>query len=444
MPPSEISKNEPQDSDDDSATSSDTDDEAGKTSAAAQIPVEQQLKEVLDQIKNHGKQFKDFSDDIKQRLTQVNMALPSPTALHLLADTLANSPKTDRPREKSVKALVDFLVKYERGYLMRVTAEYTGFTPLHAAISQKKRSLVRWMCQACENVDEILRIPSTRNKRNCMHLAIDTKKEKLAGYLIDQATPETLAAKDEQGNTCLHLASAYGAFDHGQLELIRTIIDASDFLVRNRNDGDGDFNNDSRSPYLYHLDTFQEAQRTGTGSKPLAVEKREEFNLDQKQRLGQASKFSPTAKKDIDAKRSPEAMQKANTAVAMSSLVDKELPADEVRHQGSMLLDTMFQANRSPAQSFGKRAMRSHRDDEDKGLPRSSLHMTAISPSMNSGSTKPKEAKVNENTLDGGLSLMIKAGEDISAFLKKHYLRTRGHDAVLKIIHGTNDGQGAC
>lgn len=389
IPSSEILNNEPQDSDGEYSPASSDDDEAGTVCVTPGLSVEQQLHEVFVAIKTHGTQFENFNNNIKQCLTEINTALAAPTALHALTDALANSSKLDRQRERSVRSLVEFLVKHGQGCLMRVAARYTGFTPLHAAIVQKNRSLVRWMCQAYDPdnlINDILCMPSKEDKRNCVHLAIATKKEKLASFLVSLASPKTLAAKDEHGNTCLHLASAYGALDQGQLQLIRSIIEASDAYVRSQDKGAGDFNNKFRSPYLHHLDTTPEA-----GTEPSARKHQEATHADQGK--PPIIKIAPA--------------RKTNTLSHFA---------------GSM--------NKNSNHSLGVTAPEYDKIDEGIDLGTSSDEAKSIA------------AATNDESLEETHPSMFNASEDIATSLKKHYLRTRGHDAVLGIIYGANDSQG--
>lgn len=405
----ETSRHEPEDFDGESSSSSDANSEVRKTNTAPRISGEQLLKEVVDEISIYRKDFNDFSNDIRQRLTEINNG---PTALHLLPNILANSPKMSRQSDKSIKALVEFLVKYEGGCLMRETAEYTGFTPLHEAITHSDRPLVRWICQAYDNIDEILCKPSNYHKQNCVHLAIATRNEKLASFLINLATPETLAAKDENGNTCLHLAAAHGAFDLGQLEIVRAIIDISDSHVRERDRGD--LNNDCRSPFLHHLVTFEEAERKQT--EALALERQHGTKVDRKQLLVQTTQFALTGGKGNEANIQSELPEKIDSAVAFSSPIDKDSPSVQEHHGKNVAPDTGL-INGKQEQSLVKRPLESRRDEE----------------------ARPALQKLEEKPTEN-----FKLSEEISTFLKKHYLRSRGHDAVLDIIHGTNNDRGMC
>ncbi|KAK4194262.1 putative intracellular serine protease [Triangularia verruculosa] len=70
--------------------------------------------------------------------------------------------------------------------------------------------------------------------------------------------PDTLAAKDNEGNTALHHAVEYKRCREGQLAIVQLIVSRCDNATKAAEEKD-DFNNQGRSPYLHHLHTRQEA-----------------------------------------------------------------------------------------------------------------------------------------------------------------------------------------
>lgn len=387
------------------------------------VHVRKQFEEVMEEItrKDQPKSFNDISEDIKEMLTEPTMNAAAPTTLHLLADFMSQNKLLSEQREK-IEALVVFLVNHEHGArLMQMTAEHSGFTPLHLAIYQKNRHLVEWICQSCDNPDEILCIPSTNiSHHNCVHLAIVTGNAKLADYVVNLAPAQALAAKDKDGNTCLHLASKYGAFKNNQLQLIETIIERSDHIIRTTSKGD--FNNKSLSPYLYHLETAKAAEKRIQGEEILNRHKQEtSVRAHMKQRPIQTSSndwFASIDKNQFN--RPKDLMPKAGAAAALFTSVDNEPPSSGLRRQN--IMPDMEARTMIPEQSLGEK-------------PETGTNSYAI---------RPKGGKMYEKNDAAKTLNTAEPTEDISTFLKRHYLRTRGHDAVLGIIYGANSGVGTC
>ncbi|KUI69258.1 Major intracellular serine protease [Cytospora mali] len=438
MPESEDPRADYSDVDGSSSSSDDGDNEV-LNKPSEQISVKQQLYDVLEILKTEKKPFKEFRDDVKQRLTETVTDSSGPTTLHILA----NAQKSDLPDNKDLKPLVEYLLK-ESPHLLLEVAQDTGFTPLHCAIRQQKRTLVRWMCQGYDNIDQVLRIPGNHRKQNCVHLAIVSGKDRIAKTLVDLASQETLALKDEDGNTPLHLAVEYERCQEGQLDLIETIIEKSDVCIQKQ--PDGDFNKAFRSPYLHHLDTYVEGI------------KKEEIHYKEKQKEGKnadeerywrrvASQAKVSAINDNgEAKAATENIQKANTAAILTTSVDREPSFGQIPRRGT------GSNNMVDPTSIAKKVTNSHATHKH-GQTTESIYSSRYATNGRSLADMPAPANnkkgneeidadkaidPNSTTRPNHGVIRKKVSDEVKKFLKKHYLRARGHDVALDILYGKN------
>lgn len=376
------------DSDKDSFQSEDSgaeEEDAVAASQERQISVEDQLDRVRQQMISENIQWKDISEHDKQRLLGKTTSSPQPTALHILAEEKCFS--KDEAVLQGTKDLVEYLVKNDKDSLLRVK-EDSGFTPLHTAIQSRNRRMVKWICAAHDNVDEVLRQRGAKLKRNCIHLAIECAKsgnDSTARNLVAYASAGTLIAKDERGNTPLHLAVEYSRCLEGQIELVKAILEKTDCSTQFDPQVDNDLNNMENSPYRHHLDTAKAAAAVaaaeeaktpkGTHTEPPAMEEpsveREEIEPDQHT-----------------------VAHKANIAAIEEPFFTRKR-GDSVNKPGLRLRSKDIPQMRQPDQLL---------DSGSRAIPQ--------------GMKNASHAK------------------EVRDFLKKHYLRSRGHEDAVKILYG--------
>lgn len=369
-------------SDQESFQSEDSGGEEGEEGAVAatqerQISVEEQLDRVRKQITIEKMQWKDISEDDKKRLLGKTISSSQPTALHILAEEKCSN--KDDAVLQGMKDLVEYLVKNDRDSLLRVKEE-SGYTPLHTAIQSRNRRMVKWICAAHGNVDEVLRQRGAKLKRNCIHLAIECAKsgnDSTARNLVAYASADTLVAKDERGNTPLHLAVEYNRCLEGQIELVKAILEKTDCLTQSEPQTDHDFNNIENSPYRHHLDTAKAAAAATAAEEvrnpnsihtgPPAMEEQRAKRVEIELRQPAAPPFFPN---------------KLGDSVNKSGLGLRSRDIPEVR-QSDQLLGSGFRA----------------------------VPLTIKN---------------------------LRHAEEIREFLKKHYLRSRGQGDALKILYGND------
>lgn len=366
--------------DDSSSEESEPEQEVKPRQSMPQKTVEQRLDEVVGLLRADSKNWNNISDADKRHLVERTTHSSGPTALHILADK--------KPLDKDdFKDLVKYLVK-SGGDLLLDVDKASGHTPLHLAINRRNRSMIKWICAACDEmdagreekgkgyIDEVLRKKGTLLKRNCIHLAIDsakTGKDKTARSLVDVASAETLADKDEKGNTPLALAVEYQRCNEGQIKLIEAIVERSDHFIRDH--PSLDFNEDGESPYMHHIATAPAERPKATPAEPVAT-------VEQRQRRPETGPRSH--------------MPKANIAASMAT----GLP--------------------SRPDVLGKSGMVAQgKDGPEKVQP------------PDSGAISKPASDANE-----------RHAAEIREFLKKHYLRSRDQDVALEILYGKNPKSG--
>lgn len=369
------------DTDDDSTSDqSKSDDEGEPQQSMPQMTVERRLAEVIRLLREDNKHWKTMSDVDKRRLVGKTQHSSGPTALHILA--------AENPLEKDdFKDLVKYLVKSEENLLLQVD-DNSGYTPLHLAIYRRNRSMIKWICAACDDIDAareqkgnryidaVLKKKGTLLKRNCIHLAIElakSGKDKTARSLVEMASAETLADRDEEGNTPLALAVDYQRCNEGQIKLIEAIVERSDHFVRER--PRHDFNKTDQSPYMHHLATADSAKLKVASADPVAM-------VEQRQKRPELG--------------SRPHMPKANIAASMANA----LP--------------------SRPDAMGKAGLvQQSKDGPEKAQP------------PDTGAASRMVGDVKQRHAD-----------EIREFLKKHYLRSRDQDAALEILYGKNPNSG--
>ncbi|KAI9645785.1 hypothetical protein NHQ30_005218 [Ciborinia camelliae] len=397
-------------------SSSDSSDEEEGTSLS-DVPVSKLLEEVVEALnlkKNEEwikllleskdftryEQFNNYKrggkpiGNLIDLLTRQNTGIDSkyPTALHLLATGELNN-KLTLEKEK-LSQLVGFLVRHRENLLG--VQDNGGSTPLHDAIKNKKAELVDSICQAqsAEDIDSILSIKNHQQK-NCLHIAVENEVPFLMS-LVERAGPKTLSAKDDKGNTPLHLAVEYKHCKTNQLQVIQEIMKKCDSEIQATEELDDlsknlMYNYDKMSPYSYHVSTTSNRQR----------EKAE--REDKPKRAGENGSSLTAVHNKSASKRSTPPILTAFEPLNPRS--DADLVAKP--------------PVRSNTQSFSKE------EDISKMKPE-------MKQSRHQKSPGPKRTK--------------ESVQGIKMFLKLHYLRTRSHDVAYSIIHGRPPriGNGKC
>jgi hypothetical protein len=176
----------------------------------------------------------------------------SNTLLHLLVDDAKKAAfERYQPLIKHLVETYPELLSKQNDYEM---------TPLYSAISKKREKFLRYICEIYPHIDAVLGIPCIRSE-NCIHLAIRRNiLPKLSIYLIGLANEASLSAKDDNGNTPLHLAVEYSRCTSEQLEVVAALISKCDNALDARN-------NESLSPFLYHERTCLEANVKSRSTK---------------------------------------------------------------------------------------------------------------------------------------------------------------------------------
>ena len=98
-------------------------------------------------------------------------------------------------------------------------------TPLHTAISEKRKKLVLFICrQSPTNLHHAIAQPYL-NSGNCLHNAISRGlKPDFVRSLIEYAGTEALRSQDGQGRTPLHLAVEYDRCTNSQFHVVGDLI----------------------------------------------------------------------------------------------------------------------------------------------------------------------------------------------------------------------------
>lgn len=407
-----------------------------------QISVEQQLDQVLKWMREDNKQWKDIPENTKRRLAERTTHSSGPTALHILID----KGKDSLPDDSSLKALVDYLVKSGNNLLLQVD-DSSGYTPLHWAIYRKKRSMVKWICGACDNIDEVLKICGTKLKRNCIHLAIEHAKsgtDKTARGLVDLASAETLAAKDEEGNTPLHLAVEYERCKRGQIVLVEAIVEKADYLIRKQ--PGGDFNNAPalKSPYLHHLYTTEAAERAREEADATITSKPVSKRPDQGHSgVGHRANMAATMSASGERESSVGPGQGRSTTTPQAARLEPTGKTG-LRNSAREAFNKREREPRQPSRSVNftlppNEGMSQFPDDlpstesmlQYPGDPQPTEDMPQF-PGDGTLQTKKTSVAIGEVSSTNNAEY----AQEIREFLKKHYLRSRGQDAALEILYG--------
>ncbi|KAL7942118.1 hypothetical protein V8C42DRAFT_332619 [Trichoderma barbatum] len=428
----DIEKAESKAGDDTSEDESDSDEEEGEVSNRNGKSVKDLLDEVLKGIQDgnrdltSGSQLKSFkANGGDGNSLASNTGDPrQPTALHIMAAM----DKKELPKlDSKMEALIKFLVEHENDLLR--SQDRSGHTPLFLAIEAKKEKMVQWMCDSHPNISAILAISSNdKDKMNCLHIGID-KRVKFLDLLIDRAEPETLAAKDGDGNTALHLAVEYKKCKKEQLDIIQKIITKSDVAVQHSSEV-GDFNNDGLSPYLYHKESVRKA---------LAKEKEKERKKakEEKEREKNIARTRPDGgDADNSTQNRETAPRSQGPGGPGAPSVQAPDPSGRPDRRPNIQIDssrTKYGGRSQPAANVSSPAVPTapplvNKDDLKKLALRvpetATAKPAADARSVTDSGHKPK---IDETTLKG-----------VERLLKLHYLRSRSYNSAMEILYGRN------
>ncbi|KAK1253610.1 hypothetical protein MKX07_001687 [Trichoderma sp. CBMAI-0711] len=433
-PEEEIEKADSKAGDDSSEEESDSDEEEGEVTNRGGKPVKELLEDVLKGIQDgtrdltNESQLKAFkaSGGDGHYLASNTADARQPTALHIMAAM----DKKELPKlDGRMEPLIRFLVEHEND-LLRIQ-DRSGHTPLFLAIESKKEKMVQWMCDSHPRISDILDISSNdKDKMNCLHIGVD-KRVKFLDLLIDKAEPTTLAAKDGDGNTPLHLAVEYKKCKKEQLDIIQKIIAKSDVAVQRT--PNGDFNNDGLSPYLHHKESCRKA---------LARAKEKERKLAKDEKAREKSARARPDGGDADASRpNKEAIPKPQGPAGPaapgeqgpdpSSRPDKRpnIQIDSSRTKYGGKTQPIVNVN-SPAVATAPQLV--NRDDKTPAS-RAAADTLAVKPTADTRSVTDggHKSRIDEATLKG-----------VERLLKLHYLRSRSYNAAMEILYGRNTTSG--
>jgi ankyrin repeat protein len=312
-------------------------------------------------------------------------------------------------------------------------------TPLHLAINKKRDKFVRFICKTYTRKDINTILGIRNHSGNCLHVAI--KKNipiKLAVFLIGYAGEGTLHAKDNNGNTPLHIAVEYKRCTNAQLEIVQALVSKCDLAMSERT-------KDSLSPYQYHHHTRKEAKKeaakenrvqlgkmNGTGTSGNGISG---WNSGPEERdtAVMGSNFSG-APLDTDVPGSIRSLKLAeNTSFDMEG--GKLGPLRRVKTGSEApngMLGSNAGSNRSPIDAGGIGNKYSDlRAPKDTSRPTTSNDTTtSVGLKPAKGERKSKEiAEVTDDTANMILD-----------YLKLHCLQTRLHDDAVDFLYGPGQG----
>lgn len=436
----DVEKAESKAGDDSSEEESDSDEEEGEVSNRNGKSVKDLLEEVLKGIQD-GKWDLTSSSQLKSfkanggdgnNLASNTGDPRQPTALHIMAAM----DKKDLPKlDSKMEPLIKFLVEHENDLLR--SQDRSGHTPLFLAIEAKKEKMVQWMCDSHPHISAILAISSNdKDKMNCVHIGID-KRVKFLDLLIDKAEPETLASKDGDGNTALHLAVEYKKCKKEQLDIIQKIIAKSDIAVQHSS-RTGDFNHDGLSPYLYHKETVRKA---------LAKEKEKEKkrSKEEKEREKNSTRIRPDGG---DADNSTQNKETAPRSQGPGGPGGPGAPSGQApdpsahpEKRPNIQIDssrTKYGGRSQAAVNVSSPAVSSapplvNRDDMKKMALRVPPETVVVRQAADARSVTDAghKSKIDEAVLKG-----------VERLLKLHYLRSRSYNSAMEILYGRNTTSG--
>jgi hypothetical protein len=429
-PPSRHKTIDAHDSDSDSDNDSDDEDDGA-------VSVEKKFKEIIRRLKNNEIDLRDAAQ-LQQFDNHYGGYLGLKTVgdgdhntlLHMLVDDAK-----DKAFDK-YQPLVKLLIERHPNLLQEME-DSNEKTPLYLAISKRRGKLVRFICNSYDKIDTILGIPCSHSE-NCLHIAIRRNvAPELAIFLIERAGEGNLCAKDDKGNTPLHLAVDYVRCTDAQLDIVKALILQCDKAMDERTNPPNSF-----SPYQYHEHTCAEAKKA-------AMEKGEETALGLKEG-GPAGGISAGQKYKI-----------AAPANGKSFTVPRgqggPFPGNELETYG--LLSRVNSTNVAVKEKYGN-AGESYGGfggaggyksaglvSRSREAPNIGLNIYSSMGKGGSDNVKGLNAKspVKESRKKDREKEEVKVTEEsadkIKDHLKLHCLRTMNHDDAVDFLYGHNQGR---
>ncbi|KAI1156417.1 hypothetical protein F4825DRAFT_475545 [Nemania diffusa] len=405
-------------------------------------PVTELLDEILSHL--HHIDLEQIEHDInldREHLAAATDDKDNPTVLHILA----GSKKDDLPAIAKLRPLVEFLILHPKDLMAQI--DRAGCTPLHRAIEEGKKDLVELMCQVHPEINNILSIQSHQNN-NCLHIAIKDEVEFLP-FLIQHAAPQTLCAKDSNGNTPLHLAVQFDHCKPNQLRIIQIMVAKCDGMMK---ESEETYNSDERSiltyndsqlsPYLHHVKSCEAAEADKIRRRQARHAKTEKTARD-RNKAGLNRGDGPSGKDDRARRRiappdtpgAPRDERRETTGElkppsrSSTALIEPSGGAYSMDYGGR---EIGLGSSHTPTHPESSRYYNTRTivvDDQNLASGALSLYYemdTAANGSEKGSRTKPSKESIQE----------------IRLFLKQHYLRERNHDAALDILYGRNTTSG--
>ncbi|KAK8103407.1 uncharacterized protein PG998_010440 [Apiospora kogelbergensis] len=403
------------DEESESESESDTDDEEENEKPPSDRRSRDRLDEMVNELKRNGPEkviilgvdlsrdsgVKEFIDKNHEYIIR-SPGRSNQNLLHLIAEGHG------LPHVKKMKKLLLALVQLDANLLKG--QDENGKTPIHSAILNRNRKLVKLMCDSHNNINSILRL-QTLQRANCLHLAFKGKRsshdDSLLALLIDKSEEDTLSATDEDGLTPLHIAVAHDLCDDGQLLIIRQLLDKCDKAASLKGGPD------LLSPYQHHVCTCQKAERA------------------EGRRLESLMAMPPPQRIDEVGPRRKPSMKPFGREDRKNSLpVDRT--QDSLEGARNRVNHKPVQASVA-AESPGKNgAIRKY--DRGMGsmtLGTSSSNVVHATPS-DSGRNRPTPSRTGKAKLQPTKKSVSAVGQ----CLKEYYLRTRDYDDAVNVLYG--------
>lgn len=338
------------------------------------------------------------------------------TLLHFLVDDAR-----DKVIEK-YELLVEHLITNHPDVLRKKNNNEK--TVLYNAIDKKRGKLVRFICDRRRDIDEILGI-SCYHSENCLHVAMHCGiSTRLALYLIEKAGENTLCAKDDWGNTPLHLAVAYERCTDEQLKIVQALVEKCDKALDIRTNEPNFF-----SPYRYHEHTRAEALKRHAKEK--ATEGKSGGKKDER---------NTPVEEGSGGKEAGGSKSKMPTVIAGPTSAHGSAP-EKKHNEYDPLLGGINRVN-SVLETAGKSSKRSTgtvpqkmvstmgdgRGSDGKGFAsKASAAPKDIKESKESKESKKKKKQRAEITKESAAAILD--------YLKIYCMRTRGHDEVVEFLY---------